>query len=365
MGVLELVERMKRDGNFKRVVNNPRAQMGTRAKSYLGATLLPEVKKKQNKYTERGLKYRTIIAKAGTRYSPVQIQGGNITGSFDVELGHSDTGNRFTGEEYDTLLDMLADAGDGEESPEAVRTMLDWADTTLNLPLVEFNELQRWQAIVDSLVSCKGDNGYIEEVELLNPTGHRVAAADLWSDDTHDPYDDIMAGIDFMHGKGYEISRIISGRTVLSKLTNNEKIRNRVGRISVMSGVVTGQPARVEQDKLNQYWSQDGIPPAEEYNLQYFTNTSSGYFLPRDVFVMVATTGRDVELDFGDDEFIPLRDTLGYTGIGRPQGQTAPGRHTVVNAYDNKPIRVEGEAWQCSFPVITEPEAIYVITGIG
>jgi hypothetical protein len=362
MGVTELVERMKRENSFSRVVNNPRSMFGTRTKRYLGAELLPEVKKRQNKYRETG---RTIVAKSGTRYSPVQIQGGNIVGSFDVELGHSDTGSMFTGEEYDALLDMLADAGVGEESPEAVRTMLDWSDTTLNLPLVEFNEKQRWEAIVDSVVPIRGDDNYTEDVELLNPTGHRVAAGDLWSDDTYDPYDDIMAGIDFMHGKGYEISRIISGRPVLSKLSNNAKIQARVGRLSVMSGVVTGLPARVEIERLNQYWSQDGIPPAEEYNLQYYTNTGSEYFLKRDVFVMVATTGRDVELDFGDSEPIPLRDTLGYTGIGRPQGISAPGRHIVVKSVDEKPISVQGQSWQCSFPVITEPEAIYIITGIG
>jgi hypothetical protein len=86
--------------------------------------------------------------------------------------------------------------------------------------------------------------------------------------------------------------------------------------------------------------------------------------------VLVATTGRDESIDLGD--FDPsvaspelVADTIGYVGVGRAAGQSAPGRHVVVNAYENKPPRIEGEAWQTSFPVITEPEAIYIIKSIA
>jgi hypothetical protein len=359
-----LVEQLNRDSAFARITNNPAAQFGSGSRQYLGASLLPEVKKKANKYTENGIKYRTLVANDGTRYSPVQKKGGVIVGSFDVELGNSDIGSEFTGEEYDTLLDMLASAGQGVQSPEAIRQLLNWADTTINLPLKELNEKQRWEAIVDAEVIRKGDNKYEETVTLSNPTGHRISAADPWSDDDTDPYIEIMDMVDFLTGKGYFISRIFGGRTVSSKLSVNAKIRQRVGRISIASGTVTGLAGRASKAELDTLFSQDGLPPIEEYNLQYRTQDATGYFLKRDVLVFACTTGRDIELDFGDEEFIPMRDTLGYTGIGRPQGSTTQEVRTVITPYENKPMRIEGEGWQTSFPVITEPEAIGVIKDI-
>ena len=79
---------------------------------------------------------------------------------------------------------------------------------------------------------------------------------------------------------------------------------------------------------------------------------------------MLATTGRDATLDLGDSEQL-LTDTLGYTAIGRAAGQAQPGRVVRMEAFDNKPPRIEGEAWQTSLPVITEPEAIGVIAAIS
>ena len=81
--------------------------------------------------------------------------------------------------------------------------------------------------------------------------------------------------------------------------------------------------------------------------------------------MIVATTGRDEEIDFGDAEPFMLPNTLGYTGIGRPANRTDSGRAVVVEYNDKKGAPVHGQAWQTSLPVITNPEAIYVITTIA
>jgi hypothetical protein len=41
-----------------------------------------------------------------------------------------------------------------------------------------------------------------------------------------------------------------------------------------------------------------------------------------------------------------------------------PQRRTKVTSFDDKPPRVEGQAWSTTFPVVTDPEAIFVIKAI-
>jgi hypothetical protein len=93
--------------------------------------------------------------------------------------------------------------------------------------------------------------------------------------------------------------------------------------------------------------------------------TGSGRFLADTVYVMVATTGRDENIDMGDNRIETINDTLGYAGVGRAAGQAQPGRKIRAAARDDKPPRVETEGWQTALPVMTEPEAVVVITGIS
>lgn len=372
MDAAGLVEQMVQAGQFNRIVNNPLSQFGPPPQRYLGAELLPELEVPENQYTEEGLQFRTIVANDGTRYSPVQIKGGIIFGSVNVMLGETDIGSHFTGRDYDAFIRLLEQSGTGWQvgggvnrpGMQAIASMLNWGDTTLNLPLIVKNEVQRWQAIVNSQVIRTGANGYREVVNFLNPTGQRVNAAGAWSSNVYDPYNDLMAAMDYMIGLGYTISRIITSQQVLSKLANNALIRQRVGRLSLTGGTITGLSGRASQARINEMLSEDGLPGIERYDRQYRTSTGSGYFLARDVLVMVATTGRDVEIDLGDLGPIPLFNTLGYYGVGRAAGQSDPGRVTHIQGFNNKPPRIEGEAWQTGFPVILSPQAIYVIKGI-
>lgn len=367
-----LIANMNQTGVFARIVNNPLAAMGQPARRYLGAELLPEITKPLNIFEEAAIRYRTLIANDTGRYTPVQLKGGMIVGSMLVQLGNHDIGSEMTGADYDALVNLLQNSTGQQGTPSVVtpptmqgmQQLADWTEATLNRPLLERQEKQRWDALIDASVVRTGDNGYTETVNFPNPTGHRPNAGGVWSDNTYDPYTDIIAGAEFLAAKGYTVNRIITSTPVRSKLSLNLKMQQRVGRISISAGTVTGVPGRVQLEDLNALFSADGLPPVELYDLQYRTATSSGRFLRNNAFAMVATTGRDQRIDRADLEPLIMQNTLGYYAVGRPTGSATPGRMVNVQQYTNKPPRVEGEAWETGFPVITEPEAIFVIKSI-
>ena len=66
----------------------------------------------------------------------------------------------------------------------------------------------------------------------------------------------------------------------------------------------------------------------------------------------------------GNGQVRLVENTIGYVGVGRAVGQRAPGRVVRVEAFNNKPPRIEAEGWQTTLPVIADPESIAVIKGI-
>lgn len=357
MDIRTLIAEMNTNGAFTTIARTPLAQFGVPARQYLGATLLPEREVPENAYREEAVRYRTIIANDGTRYSATQKKKGELVGSVLVELGNSDIKRELTAREYDALLSMAV----GNNSMEATARIIRWSDTVLNRALLEKNELQRWQAIVGASVTRQGDNNYTETVIYSNPTGHRFNAASIWSNDANDPFVDIFNAADLLRAKGFTVNRIITSSNVVAILAKNAKVRAAVGQITYGPN---GSIGRAFTQSINNVLGANNLPPIEQYDLQYRTSTGSGYFLARNVFVLVATTGRDENIDLGDSQKL-LPDTVGYLAVGRPAGQANPGRVIRVEAFDNKPPRLEGEAWQTSLPVITEPESHVVIGAIS
>lgn len=390
MDVGALVQFLIEQDAFARLINDPLAQFGPPEQPYLGADIMPERIVLENEYTEEGIRYRSPVANHGTRYSPVQIKSGMIVGSMSVRLGNSDIGAELTGQEYDHIVRLIqraygrpglaASAGGGVAVPsmQAVAAMLKWADFGLVRPLHARNEIDRWTAMVDAIVQLRGDNEYEEDVNYPNPTGHRVNAGGTWSDNTYDLWSDIIARRNFLASKGYTVGRIIIPTQVLTIMSNNLLIRQRAGYISIISGVVVGLKGSLSVQDLNELATKDGLPPFEVYDTQYFTQNDGGttvtslgvtwtgnWYLKRDVMVMLAKTGRNEEIDRGDMEPVVRQDTLGYVGVGRPAGQSEPGMVVEIEPKKGKPPHVEGQAWQTSLPVITEPEAIAVIKAIA
>jgi hypothetical protein len=352
-------------GYFEMMTRNPFAQFGPPSVSYLGPTLLPNMMVDENAYREDQVKFRTVIAGSGTRYSPTQKRAGDLYGYFDVRLVESDISREMTGRQYDGLLKMLM--ADSNPSMGAMGALISWADITLNRALIDRAEADRWQAIVNSAVVREGDNNYNETVTYDDPTGHRVNAGGTWSNDSYDPYEDIFGLADFMRGKGFEVNRIITSTKVASIMANNAIVRTRTSRVSVTpAGNIETTPGRSTFPSINDHLNADGLPGLELYDYRYRTESEAIRFIPDDVMILIATTGRDQTLVRPEtDEQIPLQDTLGYYAIGRAAGQAEPGPVIRVEPKEDKPPRILGEAWMTSLPVILEPEAICVIKNIA
>lgn len=355
-----LLHAAAKDGYWDNVMRNSLAQFGPSDRRYLGATLLPEQTVDDIAFREEYIRFRSVIANAGTRYGPVQLKGADLFGSFMVELAHSDIGREFTSRDYDTLRRYLS----SNQSMEALAMLIRWADNSAVRPLLEHNEKNRWEAIVDAQVTLTGDNAYNEDVAYYNPAGHRAAAAGDWSVDVNDPMTDIHAMVNLLVSKGYSPNRIVTSRKVMTIMAKNAKMKEYAGSVRLdASGNLFVGTNILSITALNGIMASQGLPPIELYDLQYRTQDSTGFFLKQDVFVILCTTGRDASIDDGDNEFI-LRDTFGYMAIGPAAGQSSPGRVLLVEAFENKPPRIQCEGWQASLPVITEPEGIAVITGI-
>lgn len=371
LNIRGVVEQMMQDEQFLLLMNNPLAQFGPIQFPFLGATILPEKEVPENAFVEENIEYRTVIANDGTRYSPVQIKGSMLYGSFQVILGNSDIGANFTSQDYDAFVRALErwnesyDTSNTRPSMEAVAGLLQWVDLALLRPLLIKNEKQRFEALVNAQVVRTGDGGYYEVVNFPNPSGHRVNVAGTWSDNSYDPYPDIVNMVEFLHQKGYQVSRIVSSTPVIAKLTNNINIRTRVGRVSITAGIVAGLAGRANLDEINKLLSMDDIPPIEKYDIQYRTQNGTAYYLDRTVMMFLCATGRDMRIDLGDAQPLVMQDVLGYVGIGRPAGANKPGRVLDMQSFTDKPPRIKGEGWQTSFPVPTTPEGVGVLKGIS
>lgn len=361
MDLLTWLAQLKSQGQFAAIAGNPAAQFGVpRVREYLGATLLPERTTFQNMYKETGIRYMTVIANDGSRYSPAQKKdGGEIVGSFNVELGDQNIAREFTARDFDALLELLGRGGGDMQA--AADNVLQWTDMVLNRALIELTEKQRWNAIVTAQVVRRGDNGYVETVTYPNPTGHRAVASGVWSNDAYDPMDDIFAMADLLTSKGYRVTRIVTSTKVMRILEGNQIVARRFAGVRVLSASDVFD--RLNRDNINAGFERNGLPTPEVYDLTYRDQSGRFRFLPEDAMVLFSDTGRDETVEIADGvRYLP--NTIGYTAIGRAPGESAPGR--IINVqYGDDPPHLEGKARQTSLPVIAEPEALGAITGIG
>lgn len=369
MDIKSFVDQMNRDGTLVNLANARAVAFGPPARPYLGQSLLPERQVPENMYQETTVRYTSVIANDGGRYSPVQIKStGEMVGSMQVVLGDQDIGAEFTARDYDALLAILAQAPNPAGGPAMSATMqlMNWTENVLVRALTDRIEVQRWQALLDASVVRKGDNGYQETVSYPNPSGHRAATGGTWSSDAYDPYTDIAAMDDLLRGKGFRINRIVTSNKVMNILANNDKIKQRWGPIRVLSS--TELLLRMGTSQVSAGMQADGLPAPETYDAFYRALDGVHRFIPDTVMAFFATTGRDenvINPVQAGSTYDPIQNVLGYTAIGRAAGEQGAGRVVRLFAKDDKPPRIEGQAWQTSLPVVLEPEAMAVITGIG
>lgn len=392
MTIAAIIQQMRENGIPEAITRLPLSQFGEPGRRYLGAEFLPERLVMDHAWREEGIRFRTIIAPDGTRYSSVQRRGNDLYASFLVELGNSDIGADMTTQQYETLMRY---ANNNSMSRQAIMQVTNWSNVRIVNALIENAEYQRWQAIVNNRVVRVGDNGYREVVQYSRPATHNIYAAQSWTDVSPGPstdiFDQIAQAAQVMIDKGYTPGRIVTSTRVTNIMARNATVKQR-GGVAVVSGAGTIQMSRprVTFDLMNQMLSDDGLPPMERYDLQFRTQTGTRRFLPNDCMVIFASTERSQEWPMfsgsvpagsntavsnmgGGELSVDYRDifpegnfgsVLGYHAIGRAAGQTTPGRHMIVQSFENKPPRVEAEGWMTHLPVIQEPEAVVVITGI-
>jgi hypothetical protein len=369
MDLFTLIRNLQADGTVQTLATNPLAQFGPPTRQYMGATLMPERVVPLNAYREQAIRYRTVIANSGTRYSPAQLKDDtSIVGSMLVELGNQDIARQFTGEDYDAFIQLL----NSRPSMDAVVALIRWLDVTVLRAILDLNEKMRWDCLVAASVVMTGDNGYTETVTYPNPSGHRVNAGGTWSSDAYDPYPDIIAQVQLLADKGYQVGRMVASRKVATILARNAKMQARVGgRISVStSGQLASEPRPlISLADLNAVFNADGLPPIEINDQRYFDYAGTHRFFPDTSLLLAATTGQDqaiIEQNYYDNDTIPIAENiLGYFAVGRAVGQSAPGRVIQLEAKTDKPPRVEAQGWQTGLPVLLEPESVAVINAIG
>lgn len=372
MQVSAFLNELRQNGTLMAIATDPRTQFGTKSRRYLGAEILPERPVNVNDYIEESIRYRTIVANSGTRYSPSQKKGGGLVGSFPVHLAHSDIGSELTSQDYDAFVTLLRGAGayvgsldQNAVTMQAMAQVTNWLDTTVVLGLVELLEVMRWQAIIHQLVNLTGDNGYSDTVKYPSYPDLHSAAGGTWSNDTYDPYADLTNKVLALSARGISPARIIIGTQALNKFLQNALVRTRTGH-AVMSptGQLKGTAGIATVAQINSVLEADGMPPFEKYDLMYRTEVGAKYFFDRDCCVIIGASGRNENVDLGDAQYETIENVIGYTAMGRGVGQATPGRYVRTEQFENKPPRIEAEGWQTALPVITEPEAFAVISGI-
>lgn len=399
MTLLELLQSLRDTGEYDRLRLDVMAQFGTESRPYLGAQLLPEQMRDSNAYTEQQVRYMTVLANAGSSYSPAQVNtGGRIFGEFKVSFGNTNVADNLTAGEYDRLMKLIAlstAGGNDNATVQAAAQVLRFLDQMIREPMLMLNELYRWQAIIDGVVKRRGSNGYAEDVNYPLPSGHRVTipggtvanpAGWFETDGSYDPYQDFFTAQRFLAAKGYQISRIISNFTAAHTFMRNSNVINRLGGATIVNTggtSVSRVVGSISMDSVNAELRANMLPQWEIYDrtFNYRNPTSTnqngievGRFLDRspsgvktNPVVLVCTTGRDESMiDFGDRSTLPnggltLPDTLGYYGIGTVAGQSSAGRHFYEKVEEKYPGGLYAEAIQEGLPVITEPEAIYVL----
>lgn len=363
MDILTLLDDAQPDIDI--VVGNPLAMLGPNEEPFLGLQLMPERRVDENQFTEMRIAYKTFVANNGTRYSPVQLKGGLLSGSFDVKVISSDIGAQLLAQDYDAIIKIVKRYTGTDLPMAAVAQLLKWVDKSLVQPLVVKDERMVWECLIDCLVQVEGDNGFDEPIAISNPAGHRVASGD-WSDPDYDPIPDIYGRADKLREKGIRPRLQIAPSSKINQLLNHPKvIKQARGFITVENGALAAGENRLTIAALNAFMTENELPAVVRYDKTYnVQGAPSRHFLKRNVWAMVGETDQNEEVEIEEGDPLVIEQTLGYTAVGTNAGYTAPGRMQKLTAYDGKAPHIDGEAWQESFPVNQNPEAFTALTDI-
>ncbi len=366
MNFLELIRLIIAQGQLERfrAAATP-AQFGLASELYLGHTILPERAVPGNVIKNQNIRYRSIIANDAARYSPVQLkEGAAMFGSMLAEMAESDVGTEFTGPDYDTLRRLLNTGGAFAAMPR----LLGWLDREVLQAILRLDEKRIWQAIENGVVDRLGDNSYAEAIAYDDPAGHRFAITDDWDAvsagvSVSDPMDTIFAVMELAQSKGIRIARVIMSGTTQLRMVGNTRFQDRAqyggaGFVPPNCSIIRGFPAIGDVANV---FGRNGLPAPEIFDGTYEDGTGRHRYLGEHKIVFIGATDQQEEIVPLEGDTFYAGNTLGYTGIGEPQGEDTSERVITLKAeVEDKPYRIVTKGWETSLPIIELPEHLIV-----
>lgn len=357
MDFAALIEKARTEGELGAVQGARAVRFGTPNRRRKFLEMLPPRLVDENLFYEDDLAFKDVIAAPQARYSPpVKVQGEHAA-SILVTLGDSGLSRELKAKEYDAIVKYLRRG----EDMAALAAYLQF-NRSVRAGLDDELELQAVQAVIDGTVKIKGANGVLTDYDYLNPAGHRVtvAADSMLTDPDADPYE-VLAGIHQVGvnaGQGNAV-RALTSNAIIKAILSHPKTGERFGRYTMTNGTLTGMRSNVQLADYNSYLQADGLPELETHDARYRTQTNSYRFMYEDALVFQFDTGRDAEIDLGDEGVIQLpASPAGYTAIGTVAGEAVEGQ-VIRERYFPKdtPPRVEIDGVQTHLAVIQNPAA--------
>lgn len=368
MEIGALLDYLKRTRAINQLVASPITQWGPSNRRMLSPNFLPPRTVQDNYGTEERVRFRTVAAVDGDRYSPAQmVDSGELFGRLHWRLGHSDLTRQIAGSDYDGIVNYL----NQNLTMDAAARVVGLTDTLLLQGMVEHDELMNWDAIVLNSQTRRGSNGYLEYEEGPSLDGHRVSASVDWTDSTTDPWtSDIIPRVMLLQDLGYSPAgiRVVTTYKVLQTLADHPATMRRIISNPLYAGQSIQEAIGIlgQSDVVSVMIRKLGIKSVDTHDLRIQTKTGEKRAYPEGHMTFIASTGISEEVRYNVDDpsqVMLIENTLGFTGIGRPNGVTNPGRQVALRSFSNqKDSRIELEGWQTTGPVILEPQAI---TDIG
>jgi len=370
----ELLEDMldAQDGlnDFDQVMSDPRISFGQPDRPYLLANYLPERPVEDNVLDAVAVRFQSIIANAASRYSPPQYKSAVEGVEIGAKLAESNSGTKIEAPTIDTINKSFRRGG-AKVGASGAATILRSFEEGVVRPLTDLAELWRAQCLVNAQIVAVGMNGRAEQINYRNPSNSRSNAANAYSDNTYDPMPDIMAKVKVLNDRGYRVAGLVMGSDVVGILKRNTKIRDRAIALRVVNNTIVNNlattPTTLSMAALRAVFDDEELPPIQVYDATYNSTTQRGlFFWPRGTigFFGVTGNGEDV-IDQSGNLFRQIQNTLGFTGIGTPAAQTAPGRaYKIKYVTDDHPEFVKMVGLQTMLPVVEAEEAFAAIKNI-
>ena len=358
-------------GQLAVIERNPRLQFGTQTRQLKLAPYLPRRLSTQNTISEDLVLLEGHIADDGDPMSPPQLKSSTKGMPITVVLGHIDTAAQMSARDIREISQYIQ-AG---QTDIAYQRVVQWLTMATRMALSYKEEKQRCEAIANGQVTITPMSGAPFSVTFPIPADNQVtvlsgttaAPAGWYADDFNPILDTLVPLKNQMIDAGIEPLVCFTSNRISAVLESNQQITKQAGGIIIdTNGNLQSTQASVSSMFLDARMRANGLPPIMKYDTRYpLQDGSKSRFFPEDKFVMLGATGRQEIINWTEERELKsliLDNTLGYYGVGTSLGRTEPGTVIATKSSDLKPIGWYAEAYQESFPVLLDYDAVAIIT---